>query len=121
MEALFQKASKLPRVDIVRPDKAIGTNTVMSMQSGAVRGYAGAIQGIVGEMQEEMGCKCNVVATGGMGRMMAQYCDIITHVDANLTLEGLLMIYQANKEKFDAVETLGTLCVSADEEIETRL
>lgn len=121
MEALFQKASKLPRVDIVRPDKAIGTNTVMSMQSGAVRGYAGAIQGIVGEMQEEMGCKCNVVATGGMGRMMAQYCDIITHVDANLTLEGLLMIYQANKEKFDAVEPLGTLCVSADEEIETRL
>ena len=120
-EALFQKASKLPRVDIVRPDKAIGTNTVMSMQSGAVRGYAGAIQGIVGEMQEEMGCKCNVVATGGMGRMMAQYCDIITHVDANLTLEGLLMIYQANKEKFDAVEPLGTLCVSADEEIETRL
>ena len=72
-------------------------------------------------MQEEIGCKCNVVATGGMGRMMAQYCDTITHVDANLTLEGLLMIYQANKEKFDAVEPLGTLRISADEEVETRL
>ncbi|HIV67638.1 MAG TPA: type III pantothenate kinase [Candidatus Butyricicoccus stercorigallinarum] len=121
MEALFQKASKLPRVDIVRPDKAIGTNTVMSMQSGAVRGYAGAIQGIVGEMQQEIGCKCNVVATGGMGRMMAQYCDTITHVDANLTLEGLLMLYQANRDKFDAVKPLGALRVSADEEVEARL
>lgn len=121
MEALFQKASKLPRVDIVRPEKAIGTNTVMSMQSGAVRGYAGAIQGIVSEMHEEMGCKCNVVATGGMGRMMAEYCDTITHVDANLTLEGLLMIYQANKEKFDAVQPLGRLQVSADEEVQPQL
>lgn len=121
MEALFQKASKLPRVDIVRPEKAIGTNTVMSMQSGAVRGYAGAIQGIVREMQEEMGGKCNVVATGGMGRMMAEYCDTITHVDANLTLTGLRMIYEANREKFNAVEPLGKFHVSAEEEITPQL
>lgn len=121
MEALFQKASKLPRVDIVRPEKAIGTNTVMSMQSGAVRGYVGAIRGIVSEMQQEMGGACRVVATGGMGRMMAEYCDTITDVDANLTLEGLLMIYQANREKFDAVEPLGSFHVTAEEELQARL
>ena len=117
MEALFQKASKLPRVDIVRPEKAIGTNTVMSMQSGAVRGYAGAIQGIVREMMEEIGGTCRVVATGGMGRMMAEYCDTITDVDANLTLTGLRMIYEANRDKFDAVEPIGPLVVSAEEEV----
>lgn len=117
MEALFQKASKLPRVDIVRPEKAIGTNTVMSMQSGAVRGYAGAIQGIVREMMQEIGGPCSVVATGGMGRMMSEYCDTITHVDANLTLTGLRMIYEANKEKFDAVKPLGKFRVSAEEEV----
>lgn len=121
MEALFQKASKLPRVDIVRPEKAIGTNTVMSMQSGAVRGYAGAIQGIVREMQEEINGTCSVIATGGMGRMMAQYCDTITHVDANLTLEGLLTIYRNNKAKFDAVEPLGTSCMTEEEELGARM
>lgn len=121
MEALFQKASKLPRVDIVRPEKAIGTNTVMSMQSGAVRGYAGAIQGIVREMIDEIGGPCNVVATGGMGRMMAEYCDTITDFDANLTLTGLRMIYEANKEKFAAVKPVGKLLASAEEEIAEQL
>lgn len=118
MEAMFQKASKLPRIDIVRPEKAIGTNTVNSMQSGAVHGYVGAIEGIVSELKKEMGnVPCNVVATGGMGRMMAEYTDTITHVDANLTLEGLLRIYQANKEKFDAVQPLGRFSVSVEEEV----
>lgn len=120
MEALFQKASKLPRVDIVRPEKAIGTNTVMSMQSGAVRGYAGAIEGIVREMKDELGCQdCKVIATGGMGRMMSEYCDSITDVNANLTLEGLRMIYEANQEKFNSLERVGQLQVSAEEEIST--
>ena len=121
MEALFQKASKLPRVDIVRPEKAIGTNTVMSMQSGAVRGYAGAIQGIVHEMKAEINGNCRVVATGGMGRMMAEYCDTITDVDANLTLTGLRMIYEANREKFDALEPIGPLVVSVEEELDTQM
>ena len=118
MEALFQKASKLPRVDIVRPEKAIGKNTVMSMQSGAVRGYVGAIHGTVREMKAELegGENCRVVATGGMGRMMAEYCDIITDVDPDLTLEGLRIIYENNREKFDALEKIEPLRVSAEEE-----
>ncbi|MCQ5128848.1 type III pantothenate kinase [Butyricicoccus faecihominis] len=100
MEALFLKASKLPRVDIERPDQAIGKNTVQSMQSGAVRGYVGALTGIITDIQKELGGKARVVATGGMGRMMASYCDLIDEVDPNLTLEGLRLIYQENKELF---------------------
>ncbi len=121
MEALFQHASKLPRVDIVRPEKAIGTNTVMSMQSGAIRGYVGAIRGTVLEMKQELedGEACRVVATGGMGRMMAEYCDVITDVDPDLTLEGLRMIYENNLDKFAAVEKVGPLRVSAEEETES--
>ena len=68
--ALFLKASKLPRVDIERPENAIGKTTVQSMQSGAVRGYVGALTGIITDIQKELGGKARVVATGGMGRMM---------------------------------------------------
>ncbi len=73
MEALFLKASKLPRVDIEMPEHAIGKTTVRSMQSGAVRGYVGALTGIITDIQKELGGNARVVATGGMGRMMAEY------------------------------------------------
>ena len=91
MEALFQKAAKLPRIDIAPSAHAIGKTTVESMQSGAVRGYVGALKGIILDMKEEMEGEVHVVATGGMGRMMAQHCSLIDEVDANLTLEGLRM------------------------------
>lgn len=96
MEALFLKAAKLPKVDIMMPPDAIGKTTVHSMQSGAVRGYVGALKGIAMDMIGEMedGDKVTVVATGGMGRMMAEYCPMIDYVDSNLTLEGLRLIYK---------------------------
>jgi len=97
MEALFHKASKLPRVDIARPDNAIGKTTVQSMQSGVVRGYVGALAGIITDIQSELGGGAKVVATGGMGRMMAQYCGLIDFVNPNLTLEGLRMIYESSR------------------------
>ena len=100
MEALFLKASKLPRVDIERPEHAIGKTTVQSMQSGAVRGYVGALTGVIMDIQKELGGDARVVATGGMGRMMASYCDLIDEVDPNLTLEGLRLIYENNKQAF---------------------
>ena len=100
MEALFLKASKLPRVDIERPEHAIGKTTVQSMQSGAVRGYVGALTGIITDIQRELGGRARVVATGGMGRMMAAYCDLIDEVDPNLTLEGLRLIYENNRQAF---------------------
>lgn len=101
MEALFRKASKLPRVDIARPEHAIGKTTVQSMQSGAVRGYAGALAGIITEFQQELGGQARVIATGGMGRMMAAYCSLIDEVNPNLTLEGLRMIYENNRAAFE--------------------
>lgn len=100
MEALFMKASKLPRVEIVRPETAIGRTTVESMQSGAVRGYVGALTGIITDMKKEMHGDVKVIATGGLGRMMAEYCTLIDAFDSNLTLDGLRRIYLKNKELF---------------------
>ena len=98
MEALFMKASKLPRVDIVRTEQAIGRTTVHSMQSGAVRGYVGALTGIILDMQQELEGQTRVIATGGMGRMIAEHCELIDEVDPNLTMEGLRRIYEKNKQ-----------------------
>lgn len=101
MEALFMKASKLPRVDIVRTETAIGRTTVHSMQSGAVRGYVGALTGIILDMKQELAGEVQVIATGGMGRMMAEHCELIDAVEPNLTLEGLRQIYKKNKQFFE--------------------
>lgn len=111
MEALFLKASKLPRVDIERPEHAIGKTTVQSMQSGAVRGYVGALTGIITDIQRELGGQARVVATGGMGRMMAAYCDLIDEVDPNLTLEGLRLIYENNRQAFAGRHLDGEECM----------
>ncbi|MCI7126152.1 MAG: type III pantothenate kinase [Agathobaculum sp.] len=111
MEALFHKASKLPRVDIERPEKAIGKTTVQSMQSGAVRGYVGALAGIITDIRQELGGQVRVVATGGMGRMMAQYCALIDEVAPNLTLDGLRLIYERNREAFENRQLDGEICL----------
>lgn len=116
MEALFMKASKLPRVDIVRTEKAIGRTTVHSMQSGAVRGYVGALIGIIMDMQQELQGETRVVATGGMGRMMAEHCELIDAVDPNLTLEGLRHIYEKNKQFFEDCRFATCGVVEATEE-----
>ncbi len=117
MEALFLKASKLPRVDIERPENAIGKTTVQSMQSGAVRGYVGALSGIITDIREELGSNARVIATGGMGRMMAEYCDLIDEVDPNLTLEGLRLIYENNRPVFEGRRLNSETClIEATEE-----
>ena len=116
MEALFMKASKLPRVDITRPEMAIGRSTVQSMQSGAVRGYVGALTGIITDMKKEMAPGVKVIATGGMGRMMAEYCPLIDEVDSNLTLDAMQMIYERNKEVFENRAFDGAAVVEATEE-----
>lgn len=117
MEALFLKASKLPRVDIVRPEHAIGKTTVESMQSGAVRGYVGALTGIITDICAELGQSARVIATGGMGRMMAQYCPLIDEVAPNLTLEGLRLIYERNQAHFNGQRLSEDSClIEATEE-----
>lgn len=96
-EALFARASKLPRVELVRPKSMIGKNTVVSMQVGIMYGFVGQVEGIVNRMKEEMQCKPKVVATGGLARLIANETDCIDVVDDFLTLEGLRMIYEINR------------------------
>ncbi|MBU1053151.1 MAG: type III pantothenate kinase [Proteobacteria bacterium] len=92
-EALFQKASKLPRVEIfVPPDKAIGTDTASCMKSGIIFGYAGLIDGMVTRMKSEMGTNPKVIATGGLARLMFNVATTIEVVEPGLTLEGLRII-----------------------------
>ena len=86
------------------------------MQSGAVRGYVGALKGVILDMKAEMDGQVRVIATGGMGRMMAQHCSLIDEVDANLTLDGLLMIYDRNREVFENTRIQRVL-VDASEEV----
>lgn len=97
LEALFQRASKLPRVDICRPPQAIAKNTVNSMQSGIFYGYVGLVDGIVGRLQQESHEQCRVIATGGLAGLIAPESKTIDEVDAFLTLDGLRILYERNR------------------------
>ena len=96
-EALFERAARLPRVAIRRPDRVIGRNTVQAMQSGVYFGYLGLIDGLLRRMQEEIGQQAKVVATGGLAPVFADEADRFDAVDPNLTLEGLRLIYVRNR------------------------
>jgi len=96
-EALFTRAAMLPRVELVHPKRAIGTNTITAMQSGIVFGYVGLIEGIVAHIQRELGERAKVVATGGFAELIARETAIIDVVNPNLTLIGLRLIYLLNK------------------------
>jgi type III pantothenate kinase len=98
-EALFQKAARLPRVEIRRPDAIIGKSTVVSMQSGLYYGYVGLVEGILQRMKKEMGRSTRVVATGGLSTIFSPETHMIDHVDPDLTLEGLRIIYERNQSK----------------------
>jgi len=96
-DALFTRASKLPRVEMVRPQKAIGTDTISAMQSGIIFGYVGLIEGIVARIRKELGEKAKVIATGGHSELIGKETSVIDIVDRTLTLTGLKMIYTMNK------------------------
>jgi type III pantothenate kinase len=96
-DALFQRAAKLPRVEIKKPENVIGSSTVGSIQSGLYYGYAGLVDGILRRMIEELGEKTKVVATGGLAPLISQASDLIETVDDTLTLEGLRLIYEKIK------------------------
>jgi type III pantothenate kinase len=99
-EALFQKASKLPRVDIFHaPEIVIGKDTVTSIQAGIIFGYAGLVDGMVKRMVREIGGSPKVIATGGLAPLMQHVAETIETVDPTLTLEGLRLIGQSIAEK----------------------
>jgi len=96
-EALYTRTAALPRVELVRPRKAIGPNTVAAMQSGIIFGYAGLIDGVVARIQEELGVKAMVVATGGYAGVIAKETKLIQKVNFNLGLIGIKVIHDLNK------------------------
>jgi len=96
MEALFQRAAKLPRVEIVSPERVIGKDTISSMQSGVVFGFVGQVDGIVRRMMTEFETRPLVVATGGFASLIARESETISQVNPLLTLEGLRIINNLN-------------------------
>ncbi|WP_097028554.1 type III pantothenate kinase [Clostridium peptidivorans] len=101
-EALFQRAAKLPRVELVKPPSVISKTTITSMQAGIIYGYSGLVEYIVEKMRREMieSGEQNpyVIATGGLAKLISEETKCIDEIDPFLTLEGLRVIYEKNKE-----------------------
>jgi type III pantothenate kinase len=95
-DALFERAAKLPRVDISRPDRVVGRNTVGAIQSGLVYGYIGLVEGLIARIKAEVGWPCRVIATGGFAPMVAKESPVIDVLDDALVLEGLRIIHGRN-------------------------
>jgi len=96
-EALFERAAKLPRVEIVRPKVVIGKNTVGSMQSGLFYGYIGLVDGIVRRMVKEMERPPTVIGTGGLAHLILPESETVTRIDTFLSLKGLQILYERNR------------------------
>jgi type III pantothenate kinase len=96
-DALFARAAKLPRVEIAKPPKVVGKNTIHAMQSGIVYGYVGLVDGIVERLKAELAYPCSVIATGGLASLIAPLSKTIAEVDDVLTLVGLRILYDRNR------------------------
>jgi type III pantothenate kinase len=96
-DALFQRAARLPRIDVKKPARVIGTNTVASMQAGLFWGYVDMVEGLVRRMKIELGGQAIVVATGGLAVVVAPESNVIDHVDVELTLRGLRMVWERQR------------------------
>ena len=104
LEALYQQAAALRRVELVEPRSVIGRSTVESIESGTLYGFAAQVDGLARRFMEELGPSA-VVATGGFSSLIAPYSDTIEHVEPWLTLHGLRIVYERNVELRERAET----------------
>ena len=96
-EALYRHAAKLPRVELTRPARVVGRNTVASMQSGLVHGYAGMVDAVVDKVRAEVDFEARCLATGGLAPLIAAESRTIEGTDAMLTLRGLKILFDRNR------------------------
>lgn len=97
LEALYQRAAKLYRVELTKPPKVVGRNTVHAIQSGVIYGYVAMVDGLVRRIQEENNVKARVFATGGFAALLGPESETIEEVDEFLTLDGLRILYERNR------------------------
>jgi type III pantothenate kinase len=97
VNARGERAARLFRIELRAPDRAIGRNTAENMQSGAIFGYAGLVDGLVGRFTAELGEQTGVIATGGLAGVVAPHCATIERVEPWLTLQGLRLIWERNQ------------------------
>ena len=96
-DALFQRAARLPRIDVRKPARVVGRTTVGAMESGLFWGYVGMVEGLVRRMSDELGGNAICIATGGLADVIAPETSLIEHVDADLTLQGLRIVWERNQ------------------------
>lgn len=95
-DALFSRAARLSAIDLEAPATALGTSTKHAIQSGLIFGEAAKIDGLVRRIHQELGSEAPVVATGGLAGLIAPHCEVVNHVNVDLTIDGLLIIAQLN-------------------------
>lgn len=96
LDGLLARAAKLSRIEVAAPPRVVGRNTTHSLQSGIVHGYAALVDGLVGKLERELEFPCQIIATGGLARLIAPFTERLTAVDENLTLDGLRILHERN-------------------------